>query len=127
MSSCSVWIIVASCVLGGDTLVTDTDSKASMMMLVAGTTSSEEQCLIESIDQMSLGSCSAAIAAGDGMQKCDISFNACSKSSNLPLCRSGALVLPTGQSMDIVSRGGTILLSDASKCEACEARGWMVV
>ena len=92
MFSCSVWIIVASCVLGGDALVAHTDSKASMIMLVAGTTSSEEQCLIESIDQMSLGSCSAAIAAGDGMQKCDISFNACSKSSNLPLCRSGALV-----------------------------------
>ena len=92
MSSCSVWITVASCVLGGDALVTHTDSKASMMMLVAGTTSSEEQCLIESIDQMSLGSCSAAIAAGDGTQKCDISIDACSMCSNLPLCRSGALV-----------------------------------
>ena len=92
MSSCRVWIIVASCVLGGDALVAHTDSKTAMMMLVAGATSSEEQCLIESVDQMSLGSCSAAIAAGDGTQKCDISRNACSKSSNLPLCRSGALV-----------------------------------
>ena len=88
MSSCRAWIIVASCVVGCDALATHTDSKASMMMLVAGTTSSEEQCLIESVDHTSLGSCSAAIAAGDGMQKRDISINACSKSSNLPLCRS---------------------------------------
>ena len=74
--------------VGCDALVTHTDSKASMMMLVAGTTSSEEQCLIESVGLMSLGSCSAAIAAGNGMQKHNISFNACSQSSKLPFCRS---------------------------------------
>jgi len=106
MSSCSVWIIVASCVLGGDALVTHTDSKASMMMLVAGTTSSEEQCLIESIDQMSLGSCSAAIAAGDGRELWS--------------------VLPGGQLMNVASErcatsaAGSVSLS-MSDCTAASA------
>lgn len=68
MKSCGVFVAVAACVLGCDAMHLHSSASTSATMLVAGLSSPEEMCLLESAGRIGLDSCAAAIAAGDGRE-----------------------------------------------------------
>jgi len=68
MKSCGVFVAVAACALGCDAIHLHSSASTSATMLVAGVSSPEEMCLLESAGRIGLDSCAAAIAAGDGRE-----------------------------------------------------------
>lgn len=68
MKSCGVFVAVAACALGCDAIHLHSNASTSATMLVAGVSSPEEMCLLESAGRIGLESCAAAIAAGDGRE-----------------------------------------------------------
>ena len=66
MRSCSIAAFVATFAVGGDAVLLHSNASSPQFMLVAGVSSAEENCLVETAGSVGLDACSKAVAAGDG-------------------------------------------------------------